>query len=176
MTPTTKAAFRAVAAAFDLIDEDLIAPSRARRIARARWAVMVLLRDEGLSYIGVGAQLGLDHTTVMHGVEMAAKMPVDWHARLEDARLIFKSTDSAPIGRQVYAKPIGPPTRPAWWDQEHYAPFPRKRLKPAKKRAAPPRDALWADLLAGAQFVSVPVAPEAPYREQHGADAREIAP
>lgn len=175
MTPTTKSVMRAVAAAFDLSDDELNAPTRVHRISRARWAAMVILREQGLSYTGVGAQLGLDHTTVMHGVEMAAKMPVEWHARLEDARLIFKSTDSAPIGRRVYQQPIGPPTRPSWWRRdEATAAAPAPAEPPPPKHA--PRDALWADLLAGARYTSVSLKPAPLYREQHGDDAREIAP
>lgn len=46
--------------------------SRERSIARARWAVMVALRQLGLSLPEIGAALGgRHHTTILHGIRSA---------------------------------------------------------------------------------------------------------
>lgn len=54
-------------------------PGRVRRLARARWAVMVVLSDGGLSLTRIGGALGgRDHSTVIHGLRRAEElMPND---------------------------------------------------------------------------------------------------
>ena len=42
--------------------------SREARFAKARWEVMVALRDEGFSMPRIGRILNRDHTTVLHGL------------------------------------------------------------------------------------------------------------
>lgn len=52
----------------------LLGPQRNRRVARARWAVMIVLQDDaGMSLPQIGRTLGdRDHTTVLHGVREGA--------------------------------------------------------------------------------------------------------
>lgn len=56
--------------------------SRTKRVVRARWLAMKIARDCGLSIAGIGRALGMDHTTVMHGLrqieaEKAGAVPDD---------------------------------------------------------------------------------------------------
>jgi chromosomal replication initiation ATPase DnaA len=55
--------------------EQLRGAQRDRRTARARWAVMMVLRDAGMSTPQIGRTLGdRDHTTVLHGLREGAAL------------------------------------------------------------------------------------------------------
>lgn len=47
----------------------LLGDNRARKLAQARWAVMLVLRHAGWSTSRIGRALRRDHTTVMSGLE-----------------------------------------------------------------------------------------------------------
>jgi chromosomal replication initiator protein len=83
--PTAQQVQQAVALAFGVPAEALLAKRRDREVALARQAAMYLLREEtGASLAEIGAALGgRDHTTVLHGCEkIAAALPHD--ARLRE--------------------------------------------------------------------------------------------
>lgn len=48
---------------------DLRAPGRVPRLVRSRWAVMLVLKEAGLSVSHIGRTLHRDHSVVHHGVE-----------------------------------------------------------------------------------------------------------
>jgi chromosomal replication initiator protein len=48
-------------------------PGRTRKLARARWAAMLVMRDAGMSLPQIGRTLGhRDHSTVLHGLRASA--------------------------------------------------------------------------------------------------------
>ena len=57
-----------VAATFPVTVTEILAPMGGRQITEARHVTMWLLRQHGLTYPTIGAQLGRDHSTVMYGV------------------------------------------------------------------------------------------------------------
>jgi hypothetical protein len=62
-----------VALLHGLTETDLRGPSKARRIARARWQAMARIHNElGYSLPKVGKMFSRDHTTVLHGVRQWA--------------------------------------------------------------------------------------------------------
>jgi len=53
----------------------LLKGRRMRRHARARWVIMLLMRDRlGMSSVRIGAWFGYDHTTVLHGIKAAREL------------------------------------------------------------------------------------------------------
>ena len=62
-------AARDVSAATGFAVSDIMSACRARDICAARWHVMRRARDAGLSYPAIGRAMGMDHTSVMHGLE-----------------------------------------------------------------------------------------------------------
>ena len=68
ITPSLKDIEAAVCSRFGLTPEMLRGPRRERGIARPRQIVMFLAREmTPLSYPRIGAHLGRDHTTILHG-------------------------------------------------------------------------------------------------------------
>lgn len=62
-----------VAQRFELGSHDLVAPSKVRRVARARHIGMYLARElTPLSLTGIGAAFRRDHSTVLHGIRSVA--------------------------------------------------------------------------------------------------------
>jgi chromosomal replication initiation ATPase DnaA len=57
-----------VAAQFGLDPARILSARRDRVTVRARWVVMQVARARGLSLAKIGAALGMDHTSVMHGL------------------------------------------------------------------------------------------------------------
>ena len=39
-----------------------------KHVQKARWLVMAMARDRGLTLVQIGVALGRDHTTVLHGI------------------------------------------------------------------------------------------------------------
>lgn len=63
-----QAVIAAVCTFFDLPRDALLDKNRATRVAQARQMVMYLLREDGgLTATQIGAELGRDHSTVLHG-------------------------------------------------------------------------------------------------------------
>jgi len=55
--------------------DSVVCANRKPRLARARWAVMLALRNEGWSTFRIGREIGnRDHTTVMHGLKKAREL------------------------------------------------------------------------------------------------------
>lgn len=52
-------------------------PARDRPICMVRWAVMDILRARGLSLATIGRLLNRDHTTVISGLQRAARLRRD---------------------------------------------------------------------------------------------------
>lgn len=78
----------AVAAAFGFTPQDLLA--RGRSGAQPRYAMMLLLRERmGWSLKTVGCAVGVDHTSVLHGLRRAEKLRhvPDWRHRYEAAHI-----------------------------------------------------------------------------------------
>jgi len=65
-----------VAKAAGIGERDILSPCRLPHIVRARWSVMLALRRGGASFPVIGALLGRDHKTVMHGVSRANALMV----------------------------------------------------------------------------------------------------
>ena len=66
-------AVQAAARVFDVTRQEILGADRCHRLCRARWAVMVALRQRGYSLPRIGRALGdRDHTTVMSGLKRAA--------------------------------------------------------------------------------------------------------
>lgn len=57
-----------VAATFPVTAKEILATFGGRQVAEARHVTMWLLRQHGMTYPAIGAQLGRDHSTVMYGV------------------------------------------------------------------------------------------------------------
>ena len=57
-----------VAAQFGLDPARILSARRDAVTVRARWVVMQVARNRGLSMARIGAALGMDHTSVMHGL------------------------------------------------------------------------------------------------------------
>lgn len=57
-----------VAAQFGIAPERIMSARRDQLTVRARWTVMQVARNRGLSLAKIGAALGVDHTSVMHGL------------------------------------------------------------------------------------------------------------
>lgn len=57
-----------VAAQFGMDPARLLSARRDAVTVRARWVVMRIARNRGLSLAQIGAALGMDHTSVMHGL------------------------------------------------------------------------------------------------------------
>lgn len=56
---------------YDVNVEDIVGPSRLRRICEARWATMRAMEARGLSTTRIGQLLNRDHSTVVHGLRRA---------------------------------------------------------------------------------------------------------
>ncbi|MGH9165941.1 MAG: helix-turn-helix domain-containing protein [Acidimicrobiales bacterium] len=99
----------AVAAAFGIAPEQLLATGRTRHVVDARQVAMYVLREvRGLSYPAIGAAVGgRDHTTVMHGVErVRARMAEQPALRRGVERLVASAgTDGAAADRGVVLAP-----------------------------------------------------------------------
>lgn len=68
-----EAVVSAVCAIHEVAPTDLLGPARFSAVNRARQHAMWLLRGQGYSSPQVGAALGRDHTTVLHGARAHAK-------------------------------------------------------------------------------------------------------
>lgn len=64
----TRAIILEVAARHGVDPDDLHGPSRLRRICRARWEAMRLLRARGLSSPMIGRMFNRDHTSVLYAL------------------------------------------------------------------------------------------------------------
>lgn len=58
---------------FEVSTTDMLGERQTKPISRARWSVMLVLRDKrGMSYPAIGSKLGdRDHSTVIHGINRA---------------------------------------------------------------------------------------------------------
>lgn len=69
---------RLIDAAADLTEftrQELLGDCRAAKVARVRFAVMLVARQHGLTYPVIGRLLGdRDHTTIVHGVKRAKEI------------------------------------------------------------------------------------------------------
>lgn len=66
------------AAAVTLYSRDeLVSPCRRRAVVRVRQAIFYLARQQGHSFPAIGQRLGRDHSTVIHGCQMAAAVMRD---------------------------------------------------------------------------------------------------
>lgn len=52
--------------------DDVLLHCRSKRVCIARYEVMRRLRHDGLSLTAIGRELGRDHTTILHGLQVAA--------------------------------------------------------------------------------------------------------
>lgn len=60
-----------VGAQFGIDPERILSARRDRVTTRARWVVMQIARNRGLSLTQIGDALGVDHTSVRHGLARA---------------------------------------------------------------------------------------------------------
>jgi chromosomal replication initiator protein len=66
---------RVAAGIFGFTITELKGDSRYTELVRARWAVMLAMRERGVSTPRIGAALGgRDHTTVLHGLRRAIEL------------------------------------------------------------------------------------------------------
>ncbi|MEM7730508.1 MAG: helix-turn-helix domain-containing protein [Pseudomonadota bacterium] len=73
-TPTVRAVLQDVLTRHPGVEaRDILGPRRQRAIVIARQEVMHHLRERGWSFPWIGAALGRDHTSVVHGVRAHAK-------------------------------------------------------------------------------------------------------
>lgn len=70
-SPLIRDLVHAVAEASGVKASDIYARNKTSVICRARWVVMLAAYDRGATISGIGRALGLDHTTVMHGIKKA---------------------------------------------------------------------------------------------------------
>lgn len=71
------AVLAAVAGYLDVTVEDLVSPSRRKRVVRARHVAAWLLYEQGLSQSEVGVVLGgRDHTTIHHSLGVVRSVPM----------------------------------------------------------------------------------------------------
>lgn len=63
-----------IAAQFGIQITELLGDDRAPNLVRARWVLMWVLRKRGMSLVQIGAQIGRDHSTVLHHLK---KTPSD---------------------------------------------------------------------------------------------------
>lgn len=75
MKPEPQHIIKATTVAFNILECDLIGPSRKYLYAHARFAAMHVLRVAGYSLPEIGAMIGnRHHTTVMNGCDKAVAM------------------------------------------------------------------------------------------------------
>lgn len=67
-------ALATAARATGLSRREIISPSRNARCVRARWAVMLGMKNRGHSLSGIGRRLQRSHATVLHGLGMAPEI------------------------------------------------------------------------------------------------------
>lgn len=119
------------AAAFNVPPGQITGRSRARSIARARWAVWITMRDRlNMTMTQIGQATGFDHTSVLHGLRGAARLMVD------DADYAARVTQT---GGELRSMPT-----------IHETPDPPRPARPAKpaKPEAPPTFAADLDYIA----------------------------
>lgn len=69
MRPLAKSILERVSAAHHVPVAAILGPSRKRTVMLARREAMVLMRREaGYSYLAIAAEIGRDHTTVIHAL------------------------------------------------------------------------------------------------------------
>lgn len=68
------AVVQAVARAWDVTPADILSSSKAGGLPRARWAVMHILRRRGTPLAEIGRLMGMDHSSVMHGLHRLAEI------------------------------------------------------------------------------------------------------
>ncbi len=87
----TERAIKAAANAIRIEPADLISPLRTPRLVRARWAVMMAMRNRGVSLPRIGRRFGRDHSTVIYGIQQA-ELEL---ARSETFRDLFQRVNAA---------------------------------------------------------------------------------
>lgn len=65
---------RAVAQIANTTAADIVGPSRVAFHVRPRWALMLAMRESGMSLPGIGRHLNRHHTTVMDGIRQAQRL------------------------------------------------------------------------------------------------------
>lgn len=80
------AIIRAVSKDQNVTMKSILSKSRKARTAKARAAVMALMRRSGMTFEEIGNWLDRDHSTVMHGCQRAAGWPLDGIAALVGIR------------------------------------------------------------------------------------------
>lgn len=99
-----------LARATGVAQADLFGIDRHRRVVRARWAIMVVLRERGNSMKAIGRIVMRDHTTVVSGLQRAAALADD----PSFARMVERCRDAlGPKMRLVDASP-GTTSNPAY--------------------------------------------------------------
>jgi chromosomal replication initiation ATPase DnaA len=68
---TARQAYAQVSAESGISMEMLLSRHRWRKLVRARWRVMQIMRDQNASLPMIALRMGLHHTTVMHGLRQS---------------------------------------------------------------------------------------------------------
>ena len=53
---------------------DVLSDRRDRHLVHTRWRAYTALKDAGLGYSGIARMMNRDHSTVMYGIKMLARM------------------------------------------------------------------------------------------------------
>jgi hypothetical protein len=136
MTPYTRLAINIAANIFQVPTSFIMGDCRARPVARARWAAIVMLKDRALSTSHIARELGIDHTSVLHAMKNTRLIDQD---KLTSARKLFSEN----IGRVDWFcdLAVGPPP-------------PKPKLRAKEKPKLPDPDDVWAGLLGGHRTIS----------------------
>jgi chromosomal replication initiation ATPase DnaA len=87
----------AAASVFNVPMSRLLRPGRHRDVCYARWVAAWMLRRRAWSTVKIGRFIGLDHSTILHGLRRVANdAHLMLHARAAEARLI---TMTGAVGR-----------------------------------------------------------------------------
>jgi chromosomal replication initiation ATPase DnaA len=79
----------AAASVFNLPMSRLLRPGRHRDVCYARWVAAWMLRQRAWSTVKIGRFLGLDHSTILHGLRRVANdAHLMLHARAAETRLM----------------------------------------------------------------------------------------
>lgn len=104
MTPLKVA--EAVSHVTGITVEQIAAPCRKRPVVRARWLIMIILRQEGWVLTRIADALSVNHTTVMHGLEWGVehlKRSKEYRRQISLAQHLCRDRGSsvAPVRNQV---------------------------------------------------------------------------
>ena len=136
MTPYTRLAINVAANIFQVPTSFILGDCRARPVARARWAAIVMLKDRAFSTSHVARELGIDRTSVLHA--------------MKNTRLIDQ--DKLATARKLFSENVG---RVDWFcDLAVGPPPPKPKVRKNARPARPNPDDVWAGLLGGHRTVA----------------------